>query len=84
MQEAQAAQAQTNEYRLDKNHTFAVSMYDDFEKYARVPEEYAEPEEKVYEARVSLWTQLSSRGLELAYDSDKTSTFSIHLTMEVS
>ena len=27
-------------------------MYDDFEKYARVPEEYAEPEEKVYVPRV--------------------------------
>lgn len=53
LQEAQAAQAQTNEYRLDKNHTFAVSMYDDFEKYAKVTEEYVEPEEKVYTPRVS-------------------------------
>lgn len=52
MQEAQAAQAQTNEYRLDKNHTFAVSMYDDFDKYAKVTEEYVLPEEKEYVPRV--------------------------------
>lgn len=51
-QEAQDAQKQTNEYRLDKNHTFSVCMYDDFEKYSRVPESYAEPEEKPYVARV--------------------------------
>ena len=54
LQEAQAAQAQTNDYRLDKNHTFAVSMYDDFEKYAKVPEEYALQEEKAYVPRVSI------------------------------
>ena len=53
-QEAQAAQAQTNDYRLDKNHTFAVSMYDDFDKYAKVTEEYAQQEEKAYVPRVSI------------------------------
>jgi len=46
--EAQAAKAQTQDYKLDKNHTFRVSMFDDFDKYARVPEEYAAPEEKPY------------------------------------
>jgi translation initiation factor 3 subunit B len=52
-QEAQAAKAQTQDYKLDKNHTFKVSMFDDFDKYARVPEEYAAPEEKPYVPVVS-------------------------------
>lgn len=53
-QEAQDAQKQTNDYRLDKNHTFSVCMYDDFEKYGRVPESYSESEERPYVARVGL------------------------------
>ena len=52
LQEAQAAQVQTNGYKLDKNHIFMVSMFDDFEKYAKVPEEYAPPENKPYVPRV--------------------------------
>ena len=52
-QEAQAAKSQTQDYKLDKNHTFRVSMFDDFDKYARVPEEYAAPEEKPYVPVVS-------------------------------
>lgn len=53
LQEAQAAQTQTNGYKLDKNHIFAVSMFDDFEKYNKVPEEYAPAEKKAYVPRVS-------------------------------
>ena len=34
--EAQAAQEQTNGYRLDKAHVFNVTMFDDFEKFAKV------------------------------------------------
>lgn len=52
MQEARAAQQQTNGYRLDKSHSFVVNMFDDFEKYSRVPEEYAIPERKAYEPQV--------------------------------
>jgi hypothetical protein len=47
-QEAQAARAQTDGYELDRNHHFKVSMFDDFERYARVPDEYAAPEAKEY------------------------------------
>jgi hypothetical protein len=52
-QEAQAAREQTQGYRLDKNHVFAVNMFDDFEKYAKVPDVYAEPDTKAFQAAVS-------------------------------
>jgi translation initiation factor 3 subunit B len=39
---------QTDGYELDRNHHFKVSMFDDFERYARVPDEYAAPEAKEY------------------------------------
>jgi hypothetical protein len=61
-QEAQAARLQTDGYELDRNHHFKVSMFDDFERYARVPDEYAAPEVKEYAPTVSgvlalhLWT----------------------------
>ncbi len=35
-QEAQTAREQTNGYKLDKNHTFVVNMFDDLDKYAKV------------------------------------------------
>eukprot|EP00798_Chlamydomonas_sp_ICE-L_P008193 gene8193-1455_t len=47
-QEALAARQQTSGYKLDKNHTFVVNMFDDFEKYAKVSETYSEPEVKPY------------------------------------
>lgn len=64
-QEAQAARAQTDGYKLDKNHTFKVSMFDDFDRYAKVPDVYAAPEIKEYSAAVSegvsgSWVQLSA------------------------
>lgn len=52
-QEAQAAREQTQGYRLDKNHVFAVNMFDDFEKYAKVPDAYSEPDAKTFQAAVS-------------------------------
>jgi hypothetical protein len=52
-QEAQAARAQTDGYKLDKNHTFKVSMFDDFDRYAKVPDTYAAPEVKEYSPTVS-------------------------------
>jgi hypothetical protein len=52
-QEAQAARLQTDGYELDRNHHFKVSMFDDFERYARVPDEYAAPEVKQYAPTVS-------------------------------
>ena len=50
---------QTNGYKLDKNHIFMVSMFDDFEKYAKVPEEYASPEKKPYVPRVCSSSSIS-------------------------
>ena len=40
-------------YKLDKSHIFAVSKFDDFDKYSRVPEEYSKQEPKTYEPKVS-------------------------------
>ena len=53
-QEAQAAREQTHGYALDKKHTFAVSMFDDFEKYGKVPDEYQVPEPKPFQAAESI------------------------------
>ena len=48
-----AARERTNGYALDKNHTFVVNMFDDFEKYSRVTQEYVQPETKDYQPSVS-------------------------------
>jgi hypothetical protein len=47
-----AAQQLLNNYVLDKRHTFVVTLFDDFEKYARVPLEYEAPEPKDFAATV--------------------------------
>lgn len=47
-----AAQQLLNNYVLDKRHTFVVTLFDDFEKYARVPLEYESPEPKPFVATV--------------------------------
>ncbi|KAK9824494.1 hypothetical protein WJX72_010811 [[Myrmecia] bisecta] len=46
--EAHAAREQTNGYKLDKSHTFVVNMFDDFEKYLKVTDEYQPPAPKEY------------------------------------
>ena len=46
--EADAAVEQTDGYKLDKAHVFKVSKFDDFEKYAKIPDEYVAPEPKPY------------------------------------
>ncbi|KAF4348034.1 hypothetical protein CsatB_006468 [Cannabis sativa] len=42
-QEAELA-LKTNGYKLDRSHIFAVNLFDDFEKYMKVPDEWAPPE----------------------------------------
>ena len=42
---------QADGYKLDKAHVFKVSKFDDFEKYAKVPDEYVPPEPKPYSQR---------------------------------
>ncbi len=49
-----AAQQLLNNYVLDKRHTFVVTLFDDFEKYARVPLEYEQPEPKPFVATVRM------------------------------
>ncbi|GJP44939.1 hypothetical protein CLOM_g4337 [Closterium sp. NIES-68] len=62
-QEAQAAREQMDGYKLDKSHVFKVSMFDDFEKYARVPDEYAPPPVKEYTPSENLqWFAGDERG----------------------
>ena len=39
---------------MDKKHTFAVNMFDDFEKYLKVPEVYQPPEPKAFQATESI------------------------------
>lgn len=53
-QEAQAARDQTNGYKLDKNHTFAVNMFDDLDKYSKVPDEYVPPTLTEYQSTENL------------------------------
>eukprot|EP00899_Mesostigma_viride_P013900 jgi/Mesvir1/22510/Mv18538-RA.2 len=53
-QEAQAAKETTNGYKLDKSHVFAVNMYDELEKLAAVPEEYAPPPEPAMQSKENL------------------------------
>ncbi|GAY44388.1 hypothetical protein CUMW_081790 [Citrus unshiu] len=47
-QEAELAKEKTNGYKLDRAHIFAVNMFDDFDKFMKVPDEWAPPEHKPY------------------------------------
>lgn len=48
LQEAELAREKTNGYKLDKSHIFAVNLFDDFEKYMKVPDEWKAAEIKPY------------------------------------
>ena len=43
---------QVGGFKLDKSHTFAVNMFDEIERYMRVPDEYEPPEEKTFQPSV--------------------------------
>ncbi|KAI3905116.1 hypothetical protein MKX01_017362 [Papaver californicum] len=47
-QEAELAKERTHGYKLDKAHIFAVNLFDDFDKFMKVPDEWAPPEIKPY------------------------------------
>ncbi|XP_057807553.1 eukaryotic translation initiation factor 3 subunit B-like isoform X1 [Salvia miltiorrhiza] len=47
-QEAELAKDKTHGYKLDRSHIFSVNMFDDIEKFLKVPEEWAPPESKPY------------------------------------
>jgi translation initiation factor 3 subunit B len=53
-QEAELAREKTNGYKLDRSHVFAVNLFDDIDKYRKVPDEWAPPETKPYTPGVSL------------------------------
>ncbi len=54
LQEAQAVVQQVNGFKLDKSHTFAVNLFDDVSRYMQIPDEYEAPEDKEFEAPVSV------------------------------
>ncbi|KAG5142424.1 hypothetical protein JHK82_018119 [Glycine max] len=47
-QEAELAKEKTHGYKLDRAHIFSVSMFDDFDRFMKVPNEWAPPETKPY------------------------------------
>ncbi|CAM8895270.1 unnamed protein product [Rhodiola kirilowii] len=47
-QEAQLAKEKTTGYKLDRSHIFVVNMFEDFEKFMKVPDQWAPPEKKEY------------------------------------
>merc|ERR1719369_2236106 len=44
----------TNNYKLDKTHTFAVNLFSDLEKYENIPTEWEPPQEKEYKDQGNL------------------------------
>ncbi|XP_015057434.1 eukaryotic translation initiation factor 3 subunit B [Solanum pennellii] len=47
-QEADLSKEKTHGYKLDRSHIFAVNMFEDIEKFLKVPDEWAPPEIKPY------------------------------------
>lgn len=61
VEQAKAAQAALNGYQLDKAHKFAATLYDECDRLAKVPDEYAEPEERQYTPGENLLDWLSDK-----------------------
>ncbi|XP_058742411.1 eukaryotic translation initiation factor 3 subunit B-like [Vicia villosa] len=47
-QEAELAKENAQGHKLDRSHTFIVNMFDDFDRFMRVPDEWAPPPNKEY------------------------------------
>ena len=58
---ARAGRDTLNDYQLDKAHKFVTSLFDDFERLGRVPEQWREPEARPYEGPPNL--QVEGGGL---------------------
>lgn len=58
---ARVAQAALNGYQLDKAHKFAATLFDEAERLAAVPDQYAEPDERVYTPGENLRAWLSDK-----------------------
>lgn len=48
-----------NNHRLDKNHTFLVNMFTDFQKYSNIPDEWEPPTPQAYEPQHDLYSFLT-------------------------
>uniref|UniRef100_A0A0K8TT04 Eukaryotic translation initiation factor 3 subunit B n=1 Tax=Tabanus bromius TaxID=304241 RepID=A0A0K8TT04_TABBR len=48
-----------NNYRLDKNHTFAVNLFTDFQKYENIPEKWEVPTPQPYRIQNDLYNFLT-------------------------
>lgn len=59
--QARAAREALDGYQLDKAHKFTAILFDDLERLRAVPEEYAEPEPRPFEAPGDLHSWLSDR-----------------------
>ncbi|KAK6804239.1 hypothetical protein RDI58_002023 [Solanum bulbocastanum] len=55
-QEAELSKEKTHGYKLDRSHIFAVNMFEDIERFLKVPDEWAPPEIKPYVPGVRLFT----------------------------
>ncbi|XP_073997164.1 eukaryotic translation initiation factor 3 subunit b [Rhodnius prolixus] len=44
----------TNNYKLDKNHTFLVNLFTDFKKYEEIPDEWLPPDPQPYKEQRDL------------------------------
>ena len=49
----------TNNYKLDKTHTFQVNLFSDFDKFAAIPDEWEDPQPQPYKDQGNLraWLQ---------------------------
>ncbi|KAB0793644.1 hypothetical protein PPYR_13264 [Photinus pyralis] len=55
---AQEAVKATNNYKLDKQHTFLVNLFTDFSKYEQIPDNWKPPESQKYEGQSDLYSYL--------------------------
>ena len=62
---AQEAVKATNNYKLDKQHTFLVNLFTDFSKYEKIPDNWKPPESQKYEGQSDLYYYLLDQD---AYD----------------
>lgn len=49
-----------NGYKLDKNHTFAVNLFTDFDRFANVPDEWVPPAKQAYKDHGNLKSWLEN------------------------
>ncbi|XP_037715892.1 eukaryotic translation initiation factor 3 subunit B [Drosophila subpulchrella] len=53
--QAEEAVKKLNNHRLDKNHTFAVNLFTDFQKYENIPEKWEPPTVQTFKVQSDLY-----------------------------